>query len=115
MILESLALYYRWVLERIEAITDNTIEVLHIVGGGSKNKLLSQFTTNAINRKVIAGPVEATASGNVLMQAIATGQIESVQQARKVVRRSFELEQYTPTDAAEWNKAYQQHAPIFEE
>jgi len=100
IIMESLALRYRAVMEYIEDATGQTIEVLHIVGGGIQNELLCQFTANALNKKVITGPIEATASGNILMQAIATGQIESLAKAREIVRN--------PQDADLWNDQYQQ-------
>lgn len=106
IILESLALRYRAIMESIEDATGDQIEVLHIVGGGIQNELLCQFTANAIGKKVIAGPVEATASGNILMQAIATGQIESLGQAREIVRKSFNLKEYEPKDAAAWDEQY---------
>ncbi len=106
IILESLALRYRAIMESIEDATGDQIEALHIVGGGIQNELLCQFTANAIGKKVIAGPIEATASGNILMQAIATGQIESLGQAREIVRKSFNLKEYEPKDAAAWNKQY---------
>jgi len=108
IIMESLALRYRAVMEYIEDATGQTIEVLHIVGGGIQNELLCQFTANALNKKVITGPIEATASGNILMQAIATGQIESLAKAREIVRKSFDLKEYTPEDADLWNDQYQQ-------
>jgi len=105
-ILESLALKYRTVMEAIEDATGNTIEILHIVGGGIQNELLCQFTANALNKKVITGPIEATASGNILMQAKATGQIQSLAQAREIVRNSFDLKEYQPQDAALWDEQY---------
>ena len=94
--LESLALKYRWVIERLEEVRGRPIETVHIVGGGTQNKLLCQLTANATRRPVIAGPVEATAIGNVLMQAIGTGHIAGLEQARAIVRRSFPLDTYTP-------------------
>ena len=106
IILESLALRYRAVAEYIEDITGNTIDVLHIVGGGIQNELLCRFTANAIGKKVITGPIEATASGNILMQAIATGQIKSLSEARDIIRKSFELKEYEPQDAAVWEDQY---------
>jgi rhamnulokinase len=105
-ILESLALKYRSVMEAIEDITGNTIEVLHIVGGGIQNELLCQFTANALGKKVITGPIEATASGNILMQARATGQIKTLDHAREIVRRSFKLKEYQPQDTALWDEQY---------
>jgi len=95
-------------MEYIEDATGQTIEVLHIVGGGIQNELLCQFTANALNKKVITGPIEATASGNILMQAIATGQIESLAKAREIVRKSFDLKEYDPEDADLWDNQYQQ-------
>ncbi len=106
LILESLALKYRSVLHAIEDVTDRAIDVLHIVGGGIQNELLCQFTANAIGRKVVTGPIEATASGNVLMQAKAAGQLKSIDEARAVIRDSFELKQYQPQDTALWEKQY---------
>ncbi len=106
LVLESLALKYRTVLNAIEDITGSTIDVLHIVGGGIQNELLCQFTADATGRKVITGPIEATASGNILMQAKATGQLKSIAEARQVVRNSFEMKEYRPQDAALWEKQY---------
>ena len=102
LVLESLALKYRTVLTAIEDVTGSTVEVLHIVGGGIQNELLCQFTADATGRKVITGPIEATASGNILMQAKATGQLKSIAEAREVVRNSFELKEYQPQNTALW-------------
>jgi rhamnulokinase len=104
MILESLAIEYRRVLDAIEDATCRKVDVLHIVGGGIQNELLCQFTANATGRKVIAGPVEATASGNVLMQAKATGQIRNIDEARRIVRGSFDLREYQPRDGLQWER-----------
>jgi len=106
IILESLALRYRTVMEYLEDATGNKIDVIHIVGGGIQNELLCQFTANALGKKVITGPIEATASGNILMQAIATGQIESLSKAREIVRKSFDLKEYQPQDAEVWEEQY---------
>jgi len=105
-ILENLAFRYRWVIDRIEEITGQQLDCLHIVGGGIQNELLCQFTANAIGKKVIAGPIEATASGNILMQAKATGQIQSLARLRKIVRNSFELKEYQPQQASPWEEQY---------
>jgi len=107
IILESLALRYREVAEHLEDATGRAIEVLHIVGGGIQNKLLCQFTASATGKKVVTGPIEATASGNILMQARATGQIQDLSQARAIVRRSFGLEEYQPQDTELWDRQYQ--------
>jgi rhamnulokinase len=105
--LESLALCYRWVLERLETLTGQRVEALHIVGGGSQNALLNQFTAEACNRPVLAGPVEATAIGNVLVQALGAGVLGSLADAREVVRRSFEVRMFTPRQPEVWQAPYE--------
>ncbi|UCF14858.1 MAG: rhamnulokinase [Phycisphaerales bacterium] len=107
-ILENLALKYRSRMDAIEDVTGETVEVLHIVGGGIQNELLCQFTANALGKKVVAGPIEATASGNILMQAIATGLIKSLAEARRIVRNSFELKEYEPQETSAWREQYEQ-------
>ncbi len=104
-ILESLALKYRVVLDRIEAVTGRRIEVVHVIGGGSRNRLLNQFTADATGRRVVAGPVEATAAGNILVQALAAGRLESPARIREVVRASTRLETYEPSGANGWDEA----------
>jgi sugar (pentulose or hexulose) kinase len=104
--LESLALKYRWVLERTEELSGNRLEPIHIIGGGTKNRLLSQLTADATDRMVVTGPVEATAIGNVLMQAIGLGHLGSLAEAREVVRNSFEVEEYHPGNREGWDEAY---------
>jgi rhamnulokinase len=105
--LESLALRYRWVLERLEELLARRLEVIHIVGGGSQNALLCQFTADACNRPVLAGPVEATAIGNVLVQAIGLGLLGSLADARDVVRRSFAVQSYSPRHPEVWHEPYE--------
>jgi rhamnulokinase len=105
--LESLALKYRWVLECLEAVTGRRLEPIHIIGGGTQNRLLNQLTADATGRTVVAGPAEATAAGNLLVQAIALGHIGSVAEARAVARHSFTPEVYTPAASADWDEAYQ--------
>lgn len=95
-VLESLALKYSIVLEKASDITGQHIEVVHVVGGGSRNTLLCQLTADAIGLPVIAGPVEATALGNVMVQAFAGGHVESLEEIRAVVRRSVEVSRYAP-------------------
>lgn len=104
--LESLALKYRWVIEGLEEVIGYSIGVVHIVGGGTQNRLLNQFAANATGRPVVTGPVEATAIGNVLMQMLAVGQIGSLEEGRELVRRSFPVETYEPQDREAWNEAY---------
>jgi rhamnulokinase len=103
--LESLALKYRWTIDRLEAILGATIRTIHVVGGGTKNALLCQFTANACGRLVHAGPVEATAIGNILMQTMGRGQLGSIADLRAVVARSFPVVVYEPRDIAAWSNA----------
>jgi rhamnulokinase len=108
VVYESLALKYRHVLEMMETLVGHRIGVVHIVGGGAQNKLLNQFTADAIGRLVIAGPFEATAVGNLLMQLLATGAVGSLAEGRALVRRSFDTVIYAPKDAAAWAEVYGQ-------
>ena len=107
LIFESLALRYRQVLEDLDRIATHPIERLHIIGGGSKNRLLNQFTANAIGRKVIAGPSEATAIGNVMIQAMAAGVVSSLQEMRAIIHASIETEEFLPQESEAWEQAYQ--------
>ena len=104
--LESLALKYRLVLERLEELIGRRLDPVHIIGGGTKNRLLNQFTADATNRVVVTGPVEATAIGNLLMQAIGMNHLGSLGEAREVVRTSFEPEVYEPKQMSDWDAAY---------
>jgi rhamnulokinase len=104
--LEGIALKYRWVLERLEELSGKHLDPIHIIGGGTKNRLLDQFAADCMGRAVITGPVEATASGNVLMQAIALGHLNSLNDARAVVRASFVPETYHPASKDGWDEAY---------
>jgi rhamnulokinase len=104
--LESLAMKYRFTLERLEELTMKRLEPIHLIGGGTKNKLLKQFTANSTGRTVIAGPSEATATGNILMQAISLGHLGSLEEGRTLVRKSFDIETYHPEKQAEWDEAY---------
>ncbi len=106
-ILESLALRYRNVLENLEALSGRRIEVIHIVGGGSKNTLLNRFVADCTGRRVVAGPGEATAIGNVLVQALGAGELAGLDDLRKVVRDSFELTTVDPHPNAAWDAAYE--------
>jgi rhamnulokinase len=102
---ESLALKYRETLDSLEELTGNKIEVIHIVGGGSQSKILNQFTADACQRPVVAGPVEATAIGNLLTQVRASGELGSLAEMREVVRKSSVVEHYEPAPALAWNEA----------
>lgn len=105
-IAESLAFRYRYTIEGMEAVTGNKYNVVNIVGGGIKDKMICQFTANATKRTVSAGPVEATSIGNVLVQAMAMGAIKDLNEGRKVVRNSFDIAEYMPQDSAVWDEAY---------
>lgn len=104
--LESIALKYRFVLARLEELAGKRLDPFHIIGGGTQNRLLNQFTANATGRDVFAGPVEATAIGNILMQAIGSKQLGDLSEARGVVRASFDVEEYHPMPNAGWDEAY---------
>jgi len=99
-ILDGLALAYRAALERAERLAGVRVGTLHVVGGGARNSLLCQLTADACGRRVQAGPVEATALGNVLVQALGAGALPDVTEARAVARASTELTMYEPRDAA---------------
>jgi len=113
VVLEGLAMNYRWVIEKLEEISGSSIDVLHIVGGGIQNELLCQFAANATGKKVVTGPIEATASGNIIMQVIAKGQLESLEQAREVIAKSFQLKNYLPQDAQVWDEQYKKMDNVF--
>ena len=104
--LESLALRYRMVLNWTTELTGSNIDTIHIVGGGTQNRLLCQMAADACNCQVVAGPVEATAIGNVMMQVVSSGEVSSIEQAREVVRNSFDVEEYAPQQTQQWDDAY---------
>ncbi|MEZ4671602.1 MAG: rhamnulokinase family protein [Anaerolineae bacterium] len=104
--LESLALKYRFVLEQLLNVSGQAVEVIHIVGGGSQNPVLCQMTADATGRPVLAGPVEATALGNGLVQLIALGEIKDIAEARRVIRASFPPVLYESKSTASWDEAY---------
>ncbi|MBK5290381.1 MAG: rhamnulokinase [Acidobacteriia bacterium] len=106
VILESLALRYRQVLESLESLTGKTIETIHIMGGGSRNQLLNQLVADATGRMVVAGPAEATAAGNILVQAIGSGEVAGLAEARQIVRNSFEVTAVPPRSRIGWDEAY---------
>ncbi len=108
-ILDSLALRYRRTIEQINEIRGKRTKHLHIVGGGTQNKLLCRLSADACGIPVYAGPVEATAIGNILVQLMALGRISNIAECREIVRNSFELETYQPNDneRAKWDTAYE--------
>jgi rhamnulokinase len=96
VILYSLAVRYKQVLESLERLTSRKIKIIHIIGGGSRNSLLNQLTADVTGRRVLAGPAEATAAGNALTQALGTGYVSSLEELRAVIRNSFEVEEFRP-------------------
>jgi len=103
-ILESLALRYRGIVTQLRTWMPDLPDTLHIVGGGSQNALLNQMAADATGLRVVAGPVEATAAGNILAQLMATGEISSLEQGREIIRASFEPEIFEPNASAEWDE-----------
>jgi rhamnulokinase len=106
-IFESLALKYRATLEMFKKLSPVAIEKLHIIGGGSRNNMLNQFTADAIGIPVVAGPAEATAIGNIMVQARAAGMVDSLGAMRELISRAVETETFAPQDAARWQSAYE--------
>jgi rhamnulokinase len=109
---QSLALKYRSTLESIEDVLGRPIKIINMVGGGIKDKMVCSFTANATGRTVKAGPVEATAAGNIIMQLFALGEINSLAQGREIVKRSFDFHEYTPQEGGKWDEAYQKYLKI---
>ena len=112
--LESVSLRYRMVLGFLEELVGGRLETIHIVGGGSQNRLLNQMAADACNRRVIAGPMEATAIGNLMMQAVASGAVGSIAEAREVIKTSFQVQEYAPKRATHWNDAYERFKRLLE-
>jgi rhamnulokinase len=100
-------LKYRSTLDSIRSVSAVPIEKIHIIGGGANNELLCQYASNATNLPVYAGPTEATAIGNIMMQAKALGAVSSLEEIRHIVFESFETRIFSPEDAAIWNSHYQ--------
>ena len=111
-ILESLALSYTTQLDQLSTLLNKKIEVLHVVGGGSRNRLLNQFTANASGLRVSAGPVEATALGNLLIQAIAAGELSSLAELRAAIRHSYAIDEFVPQETASWSEAKERFSTI---
>jgi rhamnulokinase len=111
-IFESLALKYRWVLERLEELSEKPVETIHIIGGGSQNAFLNQLTADASGIPVVAGPVEATALGNAMLQAVSLGYFASVQEARQIIAQSLDLRPYAPKPDSRWEEAYARFVSI---
>ncbi len=105
--LESLAFKYKMVLTTLEQLRGKPVEVVHLVGGGVQDRLLCQFTANATGKPVIAGPVEATAIGNIMVQAMGTGDIASLSEAREIISHSYDTVTYEPENTEQWQDVYE--------
>jgi rhamnulokinase len=112
MIFESLALKYREVIESLESLLGRRLETIHIVGGGSRNRVLNQFVADATGRRIISGPAEATAMGNILIQAIGAGEVSSLAGAREIVRQSTKIQEFLPRLSGQWDHAYERFRTI---
>jgi sugar (pentulose or hexulose) kinase len=106
LVLESLAFKYHYTLDRLNRLTKEPVEVMHLIGGGSRNRLLNQFAANAMQVPVVAGPFEATATGNILTQMAAMGELHSLEEAREVAQRSFPTEAFLPCETERWEENY---------
>jgi rhamnulokinase len=113
-ILESLAFKYRFVIDCLRELTGHDIAELQIVGGGSRNRLLNQFTADATGCTVVAGPIEATALGNVAMQMVGSGAVATLDDARHIIERSFPTERYVPRETERWNAEYRRFQQYLE-
>lgn len=111
-ILEGLALKYRYIFDQLKQLHPHPIHRIHIIGGGTQNKLLCQFTADATGIPVVAGPVEATAIGNIMVQAMGLGLVKSHADIRRIVANSYELEKYEPQDTNKWDEAYDRFVNI---
>lgn len=113
-IYESLAMKYRYALQQISQCTGKQFEVLHLLGGGTKDKFLCQLTADSINIPVMAGPVEATALGNIILQLIALGEISSIDEGRQLIAKTHQLNTFKPSHTEEWESAYDRFVRIIE-
>lgn len=111
-ILESLALTYRDALQKLQAVSGRSVQMIHIVGGGSQNRLLNQMTANATGIPVMAGPVEASVLGNAIVQLIALGELRDLREARQMMAEMGQPQLYEPADTAVWTDAYHQYQSI---
>ena len=111
-IYESLAMKYRLTLDDLEDCTGKTYPAIHVIGGGTKDTLLCQMTASSCNRKVVAGPIEATVLGNIAVQLMASGAVKNVAEARKIVKASEKTVEYSPVDADKWAEAYERFKAV---
>ena len=113
-ILEGLALKYRYIVDQLKQVYPHPINRIHIIGGGTQNKLLCQFTADATGIPVVAGPVEATVIGNIMVQAMGLGLVKSHTDIRRIIANSFKLEKYEPQDTQQWDAAYDRFVNIIQ-
>ncbi len=111
-VFESLAFKYKQVMEKLEELVGIKVKILHVIGGGASNRLLNQFTANSLNIPIKAGPIEATAIGNILIQAYALGQLRNVKELRKIVSDSFTIDTYYPENEFAWEVNYEKYIKI---
>ena len=111
-IFDSLALRYRQVFQWLKEFSSFDLSVLHIIGGGSLNKFLNQFTANSLGVQVLAGPQEGTAIGNIMLQAKASGLVSDIWEMRRIIANSLQLVKYEPTDKALWDQGYEKYLKI---
>ena len=114
-IFESLALRYKQVFGYLESLVSFPIERLHVIGGGSQNDVLNVFTANALGVEVVAGPAEATAIGNIMLQAKAAGMADSLGEMRRLIRNSVKLRTFLPTDREKWEIGYEDYLRVYRE
>lgn len=112
-IFESLALKYNYIIQSLQKVTDKKINKIHIIGGACQNDMLNQFTANATEIPVLAGPVEATATGNIIMQMLASGKLRNLAEARKIVKSSFPITTYEPQNTEYWEEEYNRYKYLF--
>ena len=111
-IYESLAMKYKFAIHQISENTGKIFDVLHLLGGGTKDSFLCQMTANSLGIPVIAGPTEATALGNILLQLIALGDISSIEEGRALLRKQEKVKEYLPNDMESWERAYKKFCKI---
>jgi rhamnulokinase len=112
--LESIAMKFRHVLGMCEELCGGRIDTIHVVGGGTQNRQLCQAAADACGRRVVAGPIEATATGNLMMQAVAAGDVADIAEAREVIRNSFAVQEYQPRNTAAWDDAFEKFLKILD-
>ena len=113
-IYESLALKYRLALEQISESTGKTFDVLHLLGGGTKDGFLCEMTAKSLGIPVVAGPVEATALGNIMLQLIALGEVSGIEEARTIIAETQETKKYAFDRSFDWDKAYEKYKSILQ-